>query len=161
MNKRIRNILVYLTFTPFVFLMFACDNSRVYEEWQDMEDNVWNEDSTCAFTFDIEDSLVMYNLNFGIRHTNLYPYQNIWLITTVNGGKNDFSYQDTIQLVLASKSGEWFGDRSASLYTYVTPLYRKLPFYSAGKYTFAIKHGMRKENLNGVSSIGFRIETTE
>ena len=161
MKKSRRNIFVTITFALSVFLMFACDSNRVYEEWKDMKGNEWSEDSTCSFTFEIKDSLALYNLNFGIRNTNLYPYQNIWLLASVEGGRNDFSYQDTIQLVLANKNGEWFGDRSASLYTYVTPLYGHLPFYSTGEYTFTIKHGMRREVLKGVSSIGFRIETTE
>lgn len=161
MKNNSRNIFVSITFALSVFLMFACDSNRVYEEWKDIKGNEWNEDSICSFTFVIEDSLALYNLNFGIRNTNLYPYQNIWLLTSVEGGRNNFSYQDTIQLVLANKNGEWFGKRSASLYTYVTPLYRQLPFYSAGEYTFTIKHGMRREMLNGVSSIGFRIETIE
>lgn len=160
MKKNNKNSVVYIIFALTLFFAFACDSSRVYEDWQDMEDNVWHEDSTCSFTFEIEDSLKMYNLNFGIRNTNLYPYQNLWILASVEG-EGGFSYQDTIQLQLANKSGEWYGSRSASIYTYVVPLYRQLRFYSRGEYTFTINHGMRQEALKGVSSIGFRIETTQ
>jgi len=161
MKRNRRNIFVYVTLVLSVLLMFACDRTRVYEEWHDMKDMVWIEDSTYSFTFEVEDTLSLYNLNFGIRNTNFYPYQNIWLLTSIDGEQNGFSYQDTIQLVLANKSGKWFGKRSASIYTYVTPLYRQLPISKGGEYTFSIKHGMRKDSLNGVSSIGFRIETNE
>ena len=154
-------LVVYAIFVLFLFSMSSCDNTRVYEEWQDMDGNVWNEDSVCSFTFNLEDSLASYNLNLGIRNTNLYPYQNLWLMTSLRGGNDGFSYQDTIQLKLASKSGEWYGQRSASIYSYVMPLYRQLKFQSVGEYTFTIKHGMRKDALNGVSSVGFRIEQTE
>lgn len=160
MIKKKRNSAVYTTFVIALFFMFSCDSSRVYEDWQDMKDNVWHEDSTYSFTFEIDDSLTMYNLNFGIRNTNLYPFQNLWLLTVVEGG-DGFSYQDTIQLTLANKSGEWYGNRSASIYTYVAPLYRRLRFYTTGEYTFSLQHGMREEALKGVSSIGFRIETTQ
>ena len=161
MNKSKKDIAVGLALILLIFGLSSCDSNRVYEEWQDMEGNAWESDSACLFTFEIEDSLALYNLNVGIRNTNLYPYQNIWLLASVEGGAGYFSYQDTIQLVLANTNGEWFGKRSASLYTYVTPLYRQLSFYSAGKYTFTLKHGMRKDTLKGVSSIGLRVETTK
>lgn len=161
MKKNIKNNLIAVALMLVLVSLFACDRTRVYEEWQDMKHNQWHADSVCTFTFEVQDSLLLYDLNFGIRHTNLYPYQNIWLIIDVEGGKNEFVYQDTIQMVLANKNGKWFGKRSASIYTYASSLYRQLPFYSAGGYTFRIQHGMRKETLNGVSSIGFRIETSE
>jgi len=144
----------------FVFLITACDDKRVYEEWLDVPSMQWSADSTQHFVFSIEDTTSLYNMNFGVRHMNTYPYQNLWLIAHFTG-PDDFNYQDTIQLVLANKTGSWYGKRSAGLYTYVAPVYRHLPFLKAGEYRFELTHGMREEELAGLAAIGFRVEKAD
>ncbi len=161
MSIKRKNIVLFPFFFLFLYLFTSCDKSRVYEEWHDVKGNLWNKDSSACFSFDIEDSLATYNINFGLRHTNLYPYENIWLLTNLETEDSSISYSDTIQLVLANKEGVWYGERSARIYTYVVPLYRGIRFPLPGKYSFRIKHGMREDELLGVTSVGLRVETVE
>lgn len=140
-----------------LLLTAACDSTRVYEEWEDIKGEMWALDSVYHFSFALEDTTMLYNLDLGIRNTNRYPYQNLWLLTSIHGPEN-FSYQDTILFALANKSGEWYGRKSAHLYTYVARLYRDLRFYTPGDYTFSVRHGMRKQELIGVSNVGLRLE---
>lgn len=138
-------------------LLSSCDQTRLFEEWKELDGVEWDVDSTLSFTFDVEDTISVCNLLLGVRNTNMYPYRNIWLMTSVHG-PNNILFRDTVQLALASNSGEWYGKRSASLYSYMVPLYSQLRFFSTGEYTVELQHGMRKDPLNGISSIGFRIE---
>ncbi len=160
MKRRSWNIVLKGTFVIPLLLMFACDATRVYEEWQDLPAMSWHEDSACVFSFEMEDTTALYNMNFGLRNTNLYPFQNLWLLTSIEG-PDGFLFQDTIKVVVANKSGQWYGKRSASIYTYTMPLYRNLSIPKAGAYDVRMKHGMRREKLEGVASIGFRIEYVE
>lgn len=157
MDKTLKNRALIGIFILLSVISVACDNTRVYEEWLDIKDAQWNEDSSVCFTFNIEDSTALYNLNFGVRNTNLYPYQNLWLLTSIDGPAN-FSYQDKVQMVLAKDNGEWYGRRSASLYTYTVRMYSGLQFAHPGEYRIELKHGMRQAELKGMSSVGVRLE---
>ena len=158
-----RNRKIFFASTILILMLLvisACDNNRVYESWNDIELVGWHEDSICDFSFNLEDISLPYNMNLGVRNTNTYPYQNLWLILNISGPEN-FNYQDTVKVNLADNSGKWYGKRSASFYSYILPLYRGLSFSKGGDYTVSIKHGMRKEELPGVVSLGFRVESVE
>ena len=155
------NIIIYAVVIVSVFLgLTSCDNSRVYESWKDMPTLVWHKDSAYITVFNIEDTTSLYNMNVGVRNNNLYPYRNMWLMINI-AGPEAFSYQDTVRIDMADNTGRWYGERSASLYTYVAPLYKGISLPKSGEYTFSIKHGMRKEKLGGVASLGFRVEYSE
>ena len=159
--KGIRNIFFACAiFISMLLGMSACDNTRVYESWKDIELLGWHEDSLCVFPFSIEKTNLSYNINLGVRNTNIYPYQNMWLILDISGPEN-FNYQDTVKVNLADNTGKWYGKRSASFYSYVLPLYGGLNFSKSGDYTISVKHGMRTEELPGVVSLGFRVETVK
>lgn len=151
---------IHIIFILLLFSFTACDNQRVYEKWVDVEDFVWSQDSSYVFEFDITDSLALYNVNFGLRHLNQYPYQNIWLLSTLEG-PDSLVYSDTIQYVLADEHGMWYGKRSAGINNYVKRMYSALPFIHTGHYKITLSHGMREQLLTGVSGVGVRIENYE
>jgi gliding motility-associated lipoprotein GldH len=158
--KQATKIVVSLSLLLGIITSVGCDTSRVYEEWKDMENGYWAEDSTYSFSFDIEDSTSVYNIVFGVRNSNLYPYQNLWVLTSVEG-PNNLSLQDTVQFTLAKNDGEWYGKSSARLYTFTTPLYSNIRFINNGNYEITLKHGMRKEELKGINNLGLRVEKAE
>lgn len=160
-NRNRMNTKLFFISVLFVVLGFtSCDNTRVYESWKDMPSLMWHKDSAHVVAFNIEDSTSFYNMNVGIRNTNSYPYRNLWLMVDISGPEC-FCYQDTVRIDLADNSGRWLGERSASFYSYVVPLYKKLLFSNAGEYVLSIKQGMRKDELEGVVSLGLRVETVE
>ena len=151
-----------LLFVALLFTIVSCDSARTYEKWVDFDEMQWSADSIVTFDMELGDSLAEYDLVFGVRNTNLYPYQNLWLMMSLDG-PDSISFQDTIQLQLAKIDGEWLGTRGAHLYTTMLPLYRDVKFYKPGSYALSIMHGMRTEtgNLDGIASIGFRIEQND
>lgn len=138
----------------------SCDQTREYEAWVDLDDMHWHEDSLLQFNMHMGDTLQKYDLKLGVRNTNLYPFQNIWLLVSLDG-PSGISFQDTLQLTLAKDDGQWLGERSANLYTMVKPLYSGVQFYKPGDYRIVVQHGMRQEYLEGIANVGFRIEQTD
>ena len=157
---RFRNTWVLITFVTFLLTSQSCDPARVYEEWNDFDTMVWHQDSLCQFCFEIADTSHSYDLRLGIRNNNRYPFQNLWIISAIQGPDSLF-FQDTIPFMLANKSGQWIGERSASVYTYMAPMYSSLRFYVPGKYTISLSHGMNEEALKGMISVGVRVEKDE
>lgn len=62
-------------------------------------------DSVVRFDYTIEDAQPDYQLLVYVRHTERYPYQNMWLFV------EDSLRQDTIEFYLADDRGQWLGNK--------------------------------------------------
>lgn len=144
-------------FVSLVTLIVACNGGRVYDKWIDIDEYTWVHDSVFVFEYIIEDTSIMYDVNLGLRHVNQYPYQNIWMLTSMQS-PNGVVYKDTIQCQLANEFGEWYGKRGAGIYNYVLKMYSGVKFADVGTYNICIQHGMRENNLNGVAAVGIKID---
>ena len=61
MGKSLNRNLKNLKMKPFVFIacvliLISCDSSRVYEDYNDLEESFWHLDSAQRFTFQIDDA---------------------------------------------------------------------------------------------------------
>ena len=74
-------ILVFLT---------ACRNDIVYSRFIPIPSEKWHVDSVAQFDYTIADTNADYRMIIYVRHTERYPYQNMWLFV------NDGSHRDTI-----------------------------------------------------------------
>ena len=62
-----------------MILFFSCDQEVVYEQYQAINDSLWEKEKVYYFTFEIQDVESAYDLQLEIRNNNLYPYQNLWV----------------------------------------------------------------------------------
>lgn len=150
-------LLVSFILTSLLLGLYSCSNSQVSDQWIDIAGFEWPQDSTYHFVFDITDTAAYYNVDLGLRHLNHYPYQNIWLLSGLQG-LDSVAFSDTIQCQIADKYGVWYGKRSASIYTYTERMYTGVKFSTPGQYKLTLQHGMRKNNLVGISGVGIKIE---
>lgn len=160
MRTAIRKVRPLILTTLLVFFIVSCDTSRVYEEWADIPTQGWHKDSLCYFNIDISDTLSEHNLIIGIRNENNYAYQNLWLFITSEAPAGQ-SVTDTLQYDLANTSGKWYGSGWGSLYTSMNYFKPDVRFAQSGRYRVTIGQGMREEQLKGIRSIGFRVETSK
>ena len=86
-----------------------------------------------------------------IRHTEQYPYQNMWLFV------DDAGRQDTIEFYLADDRGQWLGNKHNGFIEMPVLLEETKHFADTGSYTMYIAHGMRDSLLRGVTDIGLEI----
>ncbi len=129
----------------------ACHTDTVYSEFQSVPLQEWSADSVLTYRFDIEDSLSIYRMLVCVRHTEQYPYQNMWLFL------NDSLRQDTIEFYLANDRGEWLGNGRNGLIEMPVLYEEAYRFSHGGKQVWHIQHGMREQSLRGISDVGLII----
>ena len=149
----------------FVFvLMISCDKNRIFERNISIDNNIWSLAQKPHFEHENKDTLSSVNIMINVRHSTKYPFSNLWLFvnTTCPDG---YISQDTLECLLAEKSGRWIGNgigniRDVSFFLKQTRLKKE------GLYLFSIEQAMRHgdltqiDSLNGVVGIGLRIENS-
>lgn len=138
-------------------LMSSCLNeTTAYHRYHSVSNQGWKRPDTLSFA--VADSIAghRYALEIGIRHTEMYPYRNIWIALLHH---TDPISADTFQLELASPQGEWKGKGNASkLYQY-TQTAGNISLTPADTLLQLI-HIMKDSCLNGITDVGIRLSLT-
>ena len=111
----------------------------------------WHADSVAQFDYTISDTSVNYRILVYVRHTERYPYQNMWLFLS-NGTMND-----TIEFYLADDRGQWLGNRHHGFIEMPVLIEDDYHYSDTGVYRLAIQHAMRDSLLRGVTDIGVEV----
>ena len=135
-------------------LFSSCRKGVVYSEFIAIPSGEWDEKALPEFDFNITDNRAGYDILLYVRHTERYPYQNMWLF--VRG--NPQQYRDTIEFYLADDRGRWLGDKHHGFIEMPVLLETNYHFPDTGRFYFAIQHGMRDSVLRGITDIGLEIQ---
>jgi gliding motility-associated lipoprotein GldH len=141
-------------------LLGACDQTRVFEKYQDFENGQWLASEKPEFEFIIKDTRVRYNLYGNVRNAVSYPWSRFFM---------NYSLQDSsgheIQKSLASdflfdaKSGEPLGDSGlGDIYDHRLLLLKDYQFQKTGTYKVKFEQFMRTDTLAGILAVGLRVE---
>ena len=152
-----KNIASFLLPFSFLVLLFGCGKSYFFSEITSIPEQTWTYANIPAYEIDIEDINAKYNLLLDITHDAYFPYQNIY----IKFHATDPAGRETITQVsvdLANKGGIWFGDCDDEWCQLEGFLQKNLKFSEAGKYIFKLEQYMRVENLEGIQSIGLKVE---
>ena len=133
----------------------ACSDTIVYSRFSSMKSGEWHKDSAVSFDYQIENTKVPSTMILYVRHTERYPYQNMWLFVD-NAGKTD-----TIEFDLADDRGRWLGDQHHGFIEMPVLLEDAKQFADTGVYHLSVRQGMREEVLQGISDIGFEVSRNE
>jgi gliding motility-associated lipoprotein GldH len=150
-----------------LFLVCSCDKTRVFDEYKSLNGK-WNKDSIVSFSFDQKDTVSKYNLFINVRNNNAYPYNNLYLIVQMQDPGTKLVKVDTLEYQMANPDGSLMGQGFSDVKESKLWYKEKMNFPKAGKYKVSIQHAVRKggqvtgvEELEGITDLGFRIETTE
>jgi len=150
-----------------VLLLVSCDKKRVFDEYKSINGK-WNRDSIVSFSFDQKDTVSKYNLFINVRNNNSYPYNNMFLIVQLQQPGTKLTKVDTLEYQMANPDGSLMGDGFTDIKESKLWYKENVKFPKAGKYTVSIQQAVRKsgevpgvEELDGVTDLGFRIESTE
>ena len=140
-----------------IFLLVSCNNFRVYNKYNDIEDHTWDKDSVCFFSYNAEDTINHYDVLLNIRHNSEFRFQNLWLFT-VSTDPNGNIAKDTLECYLYNQLGEPLGQDY--FFVYEMPLFymQNIKFPIKGEYKFEIYQAMRDSLLTGIESIGLTIQ---
>lgn len=148
-----------ILFVVISMVMQSCIPSNVFEKNFSFKNHNWDQKVTPQYTFDITDTTSNYGIYVTMRHTDAYPYANIWLnIETTSPDKK--TVVQKVELPLAESSGKWLGQGMDEIYEHKISLTKNSPshFDQKGKYTITLKHIMRENPLPQIMSIGVRLE---
>lgn len=135
----------------------SCDPGKVTDEYKTLPNATWAADSAQTFTFSIARTNQNNNIYFNVRNDRRYEFSNLWLFVTIEPPSGAL-LTDTVQVILAEPSGKWLGKGFSGVYDNRLIYRRNVYFPESGKYSIHLKHGMRPENLKGITDVGIRIE---
>jgi gliding motility-associated lipoprotein GldH len=137
----------------------ACQTNMVFDDNEEIKNYVWDSKVKPAFTFEIKDTTVLYNIYINVRHVDYYPFNNVWI--NLSASFPDGNRQvNRVDVPLADDSGKWHGEGLGDIWDYRHLIQQGAFFNKTGKYTFALEHLMRQDPLPGIMSIGIRVENT-
>jgi gliding motility-associated lipoprotein GldH len=147
----------FLAFTVIAVFLSACDSSRVFDKFKDIKDGLWNHLETVKFDVPLDDSVSYHKVFINVRNRGDYKFSNLFMFlkTTYPDGKIS---RDTIDCLLADDKGKWLGKGLGDLKDCQYLLKKGVRFHQKGVYTFEFEQAMRVEKLEGIESIGIRIE---
>ena len=156
---------VHIVLVACAALFCGCIESPYYQKQHAVPQNSWDYKYMPTFEFEVTDTTSLYNVYFLMRHTEAYPFANIWMnIYTKQPGDTAFSKQ-RVNVPLAAtagpNNGQWLGRGMGGIWEHKlrithegdTAILRK-----KGKYTFKFEQNMRINPLPEVLQVGLRIE---
>ena len=152
-----RPLIRALGFLALLMSLLACDPRKVTDEYHTIRNSSWNVDSVQHFSFTILKKDQNHNVYLNIRNDRSYGFSNLWLFVTVVSPTGK-SMTDTVQVVLADPAGKWLGKGFSGVYDNRLLYKRNVYFPDPGLYFIHLRHGMRPNNLKGITDIGIRVE---
>lgn len=152
-----------MIFSCVLVLLSACTTDIIYSHFHPIvyDDSAithtghWHKDSIVHFDYQIADSSAAYSVLIYVRHTERYPYQNMWLFV------NDGTHCDTIEFYLADDRGQWLGDDKNGFIEMPVLFDAYRHYADTGFYQLNIQHGMRDTLLRGVMDVGVEIAVSD
>ena len=144
-------------------LTTACDENRVYEMNHDFSERYWLVSEKPQFKFEITNTNMRYNLYCNLRNEVAYPFSRIFFthyLTDSTGLELNKALNQ--QFLFDKKTGKPFGSSGlGDIYDHQFLLMKGYQFRRPGKYTIKFEQFMRKDTLEGMLSVGLRVERAE
>lgn len=139
----------------------ACMYNQVFEKNHTFAKRQWTSKEVPSYTFNITDTLSNYMVYATLRHTDAYPFSNLWLqVETVLPGETK-AIESKVELTLSQQDGKWLGRGMQDIREHqipLTPQGSPVHFSKSGTYTMRLKQLMRQDPLPEMMSVGVRLE---
>ena len=141
----------------------SCDSKMEVGEMTSLPDS-WNKDVVLEYEIPPLDSLKKHNMFLHVRNTNDYPFNNIFLIASI-----EFPYgkviTDTLEYRMANADGSWLGAGIGGIKESKLWFKENVTFFEQGTYKLSLSHAVRNNgevhgvtHLKGLTEIGYSIE---
>ncbi len=151
-----RNFIIILVLSCF---FAGCLPAPYYQKEEPVPQDAWNYNFKPTFTFDIADTTLVYQPYFIIRHTQAYPYSNLWMWIYIKVPGDSVIKKERINVPLAEANGKWLGRGMGEIYEQRLPIqFDSISFNKKGTYQVSLEQNMRVNPLPEVLNVGFRLE---
>ncbi|HRF76337.1 MAG TPA: gliding motility lipoprotein GldH [Chitinophagales bacterium] len=140
-----------------LFILSGCEQSRVFDKNISLPKQGWFYDEAKTFEVEILDTAKSYNLYINVRHTDEYPYNNLWLklTTTLPDGS---VRENNVNIELSAATGEWSGNCVDGICYNSVLIQHNFSLPQKGKYVFSLEQDMRMNPIPYIMDIGIRVE---
>lgn len=147
-----------IVFFILIFVFTSCQEIKLYEHHTNISSKGWFASDSAKGNFYIEDTLASYRLFVVIRHKDAYQFGNIWLNVGLQS-PNDTMFAQKINFVIGTDATGWEGVGMGDIWELRKPL-NDFPqqFRKSGNYHYSINQIMRENPLQGIMSVGLRVE---
>jgi gliding motility-associated lipoprotein GldH len=149
-----------------LLMIVSCDKRSVFDQYKSVG-NAWHKDSIVTFELPKLDAKKPYNLYINVRDNDDYPFNNLFLIVSLEQPNKQVKV-DTIEYQMTNPDGTLLGDGFSDVKESKLFYKGKENFTQKGVYKIHIKHATRQTgkiegvtSLQGITDVGFRIESTE
>jgi len=141
-------------------ILAGCLPAPYYQKEVFIPQNEWTYSFKPSFTFDITDTTTGYQPFFVIRHTQAYPYCNLWLWVYIKTPGDSTEKKERMNVVLADATGKWLGRGMGEIYEQRLPIKfdDSIRFNRAGTYKITFDQIMRINPIPEVLNVGLRME---
>jgi gliding motility-associated lipoprotein GldH len=147
-------------------LLISCDKKRVFDEYKSVG-SAWNKKTVVSFDLPKLDTLKKYNLYVNLRANDDYKFNNLFLIVSLEQ-PNGLTKVDTLEYQMADVDGTLLGEGFSDLKESKLIYKEKVQFKASENNKVLIKQVVRQtgkvvgvENLEGITEVGFRIESLD
>ncbi len=127
-----------------------------YSCFTSLPENGWVYGDSLVFQPSDLDSTDARNVYIAIRHTNDYPYSNLWL--EINICDSTSCHRDTLCMILADDFGRWNskGIGPSKQFQMLLPGTACI----SDSTRISVRHIMRTDTLHGIEQVGVTVETS-
>ena len=153
----------WLSFFSLIVVLASCTNDIVVSESKSLP-GYWDKEEQLEFQIPQLDTLKKYNIFLNLRNTNDYPFNNLFLIVSMEfpHGK---TLVDTLEYRMAHPNGEWMGEGIGNVKENKLWYKENVSFFEQGNYNITITHAVRNNGevegvsrLQGITDVGYSIE---
>ena len=159
---KIKNSIIFFLLA---LLVISCDKKRVFDEYKSVN-NTWHKDSILTFKLPKFEGSKKYNLYLNIRDNNDYPFNNLFLIVSLQQPDKKVLV-DTLEYQMANPDGTLMGDGFTDIKESKLFYKENVDFKLKGDYKVRVQQAVRQTGnvagidvLKGITEIGFRVESS-
>ena len=145
----------YPLFLLFSFIFCCTQNGSISKTIN--INNGWGKDQELTFSFENRKDSNLPPPIFIVRNDNQYPFRNLYLLTKITSPDQTIRY-DTIEYKMAQLDGKWLGAGTGKVKESLLLLPENISFSQKGNYILSVRHGMRKDTLFGIKSVGIEVK---
>ncbi|MEZ4875280.1 MAG: gliding motility lipoprotein GldH [Flavobacteriaceae bacterium] len=147
----------------FVCSLSSCNSKTVVGEMKSLPGG-WDQNETIPFVIPELDSLKRYHIFLQLRNTNEYPYNNIFIIASMNFPHGKV-VTDTLEYRMAAPDGTWLGTGTGNIKESKLWYKEDVSFFEEGNYVLTLAQAVRNNGevggvspLKGIIEVGYSIE---
>lgn len=153
----VKNTCFYLLNILIALVITACGKEKaIFEKDYPIQNQKWTYADTLDFSFDIADTMAIYDIVLKVKHSTAYPMQNIYtqIYTKFPTGER---VKQLLSLDLADNTGKWEGNCSGDACDFTIKLQENAFFNIAGKHMITLEQYTRQDALPAIERIGLII----